>query len=244
MVDGNFYHACGVVTSDDSVTCWGWNGHGQLGDGTLYDAREPVTIAEFRNTSPTRPGGGGGGGLPTISVDAAGGSCIDGSERTSVWRVTFTGFRRLPGPDQCTKPGFQFLGWAAAIESKVVLDLDLVTDRGTGVQSFLLDRRIDVIAVWQATASLDPVSDLTVFANFLCGPCTNAWLLFTMPADATGYTVSVNDSSTACTQSGTFFDLSLCEITGLTPGPVIFSVTPRNDEADGSAATIQVILRD
>jgi alpha-tubulin suppressor-like RCC1 family protein len=33
------------VSSTDSALCWGWNGWGQLGDGTRTDAWSPVAVA-------------------------------------------------------------------------------------------------------------------------------------------------------------------------------------------------------
>jgi alpha-tubulin suppressor-like RCC1 family protein len=37
-------HACGV-TSDERIYCWGWNGFGQLGDGTITNRLHPVRVA-------------------------------------------------------------------------------------------------------------------------------------------------------------------------------------------------------
>lgn len=38
-------HACALL-EDNSVKCWGKNGRGQLGDGTLEDRSEPVTVVQ------------------------------------------------------------------------------------------------------------------------------------------------------------------------------------------------------
>lgn len=40
------WHAC-VIASDTSVWCWGWNGSGQLGDGTFTASRGPVRVRDL-----------------------------------------------------------------------------------------------------------------------------------------------------------------------------------------------------
>jgi hypothetical protein len=57
------YHSC-AQRSDGEVRCWGYNGEGQLGDGTTQQQLTPVAV-QFR-------GGGGAGGTP--------GSCDGGDE--------------------------------------------------------------------------------------------------------------------------------------------------------------------
>ena len=39
------YHTCGRIAADGSVRCWGANGFGQLGDGTVVDKPSPTTVA-------------------------------------------------------------------------------------------------------------------------------------------------------------------------------------------------------
>ena len=120
----------------------------------------------------------------------------------------------------------------------------LLVDPRDGTRRYFVTVDVDLIAIWSPTvAPPEPIDDLVVFANFLCGPCTNAWLLFTAPNDTTGFDVTVNDSPTTCAQEGRFFDLSLCEIVELSPGPVTFTVTPTNGTTRGIESTISVTMR-
>lgn len=180
------------------------------------------------------------------SLDPNGGTCRDGgTERSKSWTSVFVGHRYLPNATECTRIGYVFTGWASVDDPSTAVDLPRLVDPSDSQRRQFLATNADLLAMWTPRAtSPGPITDLTVFANFLCGPCTNAWLLFTMPTDATGYAVAVNDSPVRCTQAGTFFDLSLCEITGLTTGPVIFAVTPRNGDVTGPVTTTAISLRD
>lgn len=42
-VSTGFHHACGLI-ADGRIYCWGYGGFGQLGGGTLTDAREPQAV--------------------------------------------------------------------------------------------------------------------------------------------------------------------------------------------------------
>ena len=39
-------HSCGVTAVGGTAYCWGANGNGQLGDGTLSDRRTPVLVSD------------------------------------------------------------------------------------------------------------------------------------------------------------------------------------------------------
>src|SRR2546428_13635708 len=52
------YHTCALL-GDGTVRCWGRNGQGQLGDGTLTNSATPVPVAGI-----TGAAAGSGGGFP------------------------------------------------------------------------------------------------------------------------------------------------------------------------------------
>ncbi|MCW1933121.1 hypothetical protein OKW52_12860 [Pararhodobacter zhoushanensis] len=42
LIEAGGGHSCAVA--DGAVWCWGWNIHGQLGDGTTTDSAVPVAV--------------------------------------------------------------------------------------------------------------------------------------------------------------------------------------------------------
>ena len=42
-VDTGYYHSC-ALTSEGVIWCWGYNEHGQVGDGTWIDRLEPQRV--------------------------------------------------------------------------------------------------------------------------------------------------------------------------------------------------------
>lgn len=88
------------------------------------------------------------------------------------------------------------------------------------------------------------VKNLSTFANFFCGPCTTAWVLFIKPANSTDFTVFANGQPVSCAQKGYFFTLALCQLTALTPGvPMRLSVVPSNGSTFGATASTLLTLR-
>lgn len=53
------YHACALLTADGSVKCWGYNGYGQIGDGTIDTNRlVPVPVVGLSAPAVAISGGG------------------------------------------------------------------------------------------------------------------------------------------------------------------------------------------
>jgi len=44
VVDAGEYHTCALRQGDGSVWCWGYNGKGQLGDGTVESHESPAPV--------------------------------------------------------------------------------------------------------------------------------------------------------------------------------------------------------
>ena len=88
------------------------------------------------------------------------------------------------------------------------------------------------------------VKNLSTFANFFCGPCTTAWVLFTKPSNTTDFAVYANAQPLSCVQKGPFFSLTVCQLAELTPGvPMRLSVVPSNGSTFGATASTLLTLR-
>ena len=176
------------------------------------------------------------------TLDPNGGSCSDDTARTATWTSAFIGYRYLPGPTDCTRPGYAFGGWANTSTPTIARTFPLLTDPSTNTQRYFVADNLDLVAVWKPLPTV--VSDLVVFANFFCGPCTNAWLIHTPSEHATSYDYTLNSTPATCSPSVTVFGLHACQLTGIQPGtPITASVTPRNNDGTGPSTTTTFTLR-
>jgi len=66
VANGSWFHTL-AVGADGSAWAWGWNGYGQLGDGTRTERHAPVRVGA--NVSITAMAGGG---FHSVAVDSSG----------------------------------------------------------------------------------------------------------------------------------------------------------------------------
>ncbi len=55
-IDAGSYHTCAVI-GDGSVQCWGYNGYGELGDGTASNRSVPVAVVGLSGAQAVSAGG-------------------------------------------------------------------------------------------------------------------------------------------------------------------------------------------
>jgi len=82
---------CGVTTAG-SAYCWGFNGYGQLGDGTTTDRTSPVVVAGGLRFATVSAGGGHACGVTTAGAAYCWGDNLDGQ----------LGIGSNAGPEACS----------------------------------------------------------------------------------------------------------------------------------------------
>ena len=204
-----------TVLSDGSIVAAGTRTDGNRFDTAILRFRpRPIPVPVWRAT-----------------LDPAGGTCLDTTPRESTWTSVFVGYRYLPHATDCTRAGHVFVGWNDTTTGEPA-DLPLLTDPSTGTTRHFLAADASLTASWRPLPAA--ITDLVVFANFFCGPCTNAWLLHTPSDTATDYDYTVNTTPVSCATDIDVFGLRACELTGLPAGvPLTGTVTPRNAHGIG-----------
>jgi alpha-tubulin suppressor-like RCC1 family protein len=95
-VSAGSWHACAVLRSG-AVQCWGWNGHGELGDGTSTDSSTPVAVTGITNAVAVSVGCGDSGSHTCALLNAGAVQCWgagvlgDGTATGSYVPVTVSG---------------------------------------------------------------------------------------------------------------------------------------------------------
>ncbi len=227
-VGAGYFHTCAILRSG-GIRCWGDNARGELGNGTSTDSAVPVEVQGIVLVTPIV--------VPIwrVELDPNDGSCVDSTARTEPWTSVFVGYRYLPAASDCTRPGYIFTGWADVVTPTTVRSLPLLVDPSDNERRYFVTENLDLIAVWNVNET--SINDLVVFANFLCGPCTSAWLIHE-PVDA-DVSITVDETKATCNQTGTVFGLSVCELTNLASGMRTVTVTP----SGGKPASVTFTLR-
>ena len=141
-----------------------------------------------------------------ITLDPSGGSCVDSVPRNEPWTSVFVGYRYLPGPDDCTRPGYTLAGWAERkTPTTVIEDLPLLTDPASNTQRYFIYRDADLVAVW--------TTEPTIFFGVTDWLCRNCGILLFWNASSSTIPPAITNSSGSplCTKFVvTFGDWTMC----------------------------------
>jgi len=173
-----------------------------------------------------------------VTLDPNSGTCVDSTERTEPWTSVFVGYRYLPNATDCTRPGYTFTGWASTDTPTKPTSLPVLVDPSDNQRRAFLAANADLVAIWTP----NPIADVTVFANFMCGPCTNLWVIHPPVDPNTTIDITVNEVPASCTTAGEAFGYAVCELTSLTPGGHTITLTPRHNDITGTPARLPVTL--
>jgi hypothetical protein len=176
-----------------------------------------------------------------VTLDPNGGACVDSAERTVPWTSVFVGYRYLPSATDCTRPGYSFAGWADTTTPNTPASLPSLVDPSDNQRRAFLAANADLIAMW--TPDLAPITNLTVFANFLCGPCTTVWLIHPPALANTTIEITIDDTPASCSIKADALGLTFCKITPLAPGDHSITLTPRNGTVTGPPTRLPITLR-
>lgn len=117
----------------------------------------------------------------TVTLDPAGGVCSGHSEP---WTESFRGSLDLPTKDDCSRVGYEFLGWGRASDICSSVDLEdcLLTSK--------VSRSGDLMAAWREVSPPEPPGLASGLVNFLCGPCDRA-AIWWEPSPSAGVTYQI-----------------------------------------------------
>lgn len=175
----------------------------------------------------------------TVSLDPNGGTCLDGQSHRDEWTISFRGSRTIPGPDECTREGFVFGGWANTDTPDVVRELPIVDDSATGMRRYQISRDSSLIAIWHALPARP--TDFLAASRLFCTSCNDVWLVWTTPPDGSSVTI-VDDSGNEVCATGFLSggDWNLCVLTFPDQRARTFSLTTKNQYGSSAPLTATV----
>lgn len=151
-------------------------------------------------------------------LDSNGGTCVDGTSRSGAWTREFLGSGYLPGPTDCTRPGFTFAGWANASTPTVVRNLPLLIDPSSDTRRYFVAENVDLIANWTPSPRTP-----TVFLGITDWICRGCGVLFfwDTPASQSTPNITAGSGLPLCTKPENLFSLgdwTLCHERSATRG--------------------------
>ena len=197
------------------VVTFGWNQRALLVNRGDFD----VSAGTF-----TFPGGGAAAGSPAIvplwkaKLDPNGGTCVDGTSRSGAWTREFLGFSYIPGPTDCTRPGFNFAGWANTSTPTAVRNLPLLIDPSSDTRRYFVAENVDLIANWTPSPKTP-----TVFLGITDWICQGCGVIFfwDTPTSQSTPNITAGSGLPLCTKPENLFSLgdwTLCHERSATRG--------------------------
>jgi hypothetical protein len=193
------------------------------------------------------------------SFDPAGGTCrAGGVSYSKPWSTTYNGSMYAPGPADCSRPGFDFKGWARTSAPSVVGSFPLLIDPSDGALRFFVAESVDVVVVWAPRVVVDqPGSNapdiaprsFLVFGNFLCTRCSVVWLIWQLPEPPDGmpFTESITGGAGRRLCTTGVVDVAswrACRVTELMPGRnYSFTLQLSHGSTSGSAVVSTITMR-
>ena len=177
-----------------------------------------------------------------VSADSNGGTCRGLTTPT----LSFVGHGYLPGPDDCSRDGYTFAGWANTATPTTPVSFPLLQDPASGSRRYFVSANHDLIAVWLPLAQTSlPTPVVFGTGSFFCRVCTSAVVFWQEPSGTpvgTEWTVTSQNGQRGLVNSFGPWRFSI--ITGLTPGSThTFTVAGRTTTASSTSVQVSVTIR-
>ena len=177
-----------------------------------------------------------------VSANTNGGTCRGLTTPT----LSFVGYGYLPGPDDCSRDGYTFAGWANTATPTTPVSFPLLQDPASGSRRYFVSANHDLIAVWSPlTQTSLPTPVVFGTGSFFCRVCTSAVVFWQEPPGTpvgTEWTVTSQNGQSGLVSA--FGPWRLGIFSGLTPGSIhTFTVAGRTTTASSTPVQVTVTIR-